>query len=918
MDEALSFINKKIDTVNTRIEHEFEHVKENRGYVSQNVVKNLRDFVEYIAFKVYITEKVKGYAEYNHQNNQQAIKYIKSMTKHRILKDFHALLEIGPSHNSYNEDGSTRLMVKYQEYLIGLKRYYYKMFGEKILKNLYKFPIYNIEPTLVDYYKAIYNIINTYKHSGNAPLLKNPYYIMKEKPIVFNDKLFYELTLTSATDYINKFNRNIFYSFVKIPSNYAVKISYVKKDIILFGEHVSINIIVDYEIFIRPAEINNLYKLFGIKKQVSASSKEYEFFMKYLRGKNYTLVDIVELSDNDFQLLEIGTNIFNTHHILELIKMIRNIIMNNLPGTNIIKYLIYRLRNSVLTQQLADIPCSILSNLYLQYGCNVFETMPYASSLSDHNVSVNDLVEIIEPYNREHELFYRQIKSLCDSNNRIFVPFNELKRTEEECEKLIMDFNEKVYYKHTNRLLKTISGNVYISGYADSTINIIRKLKEKLLEKDEEYSFLYTSFKNSDDYVFSDTFKEKICESIYNHSKVGLIYGSAGTGKTEMIKIISRIFGNKDIAFLSKTNSAVDNIKIRVKDNRFNDNYYFSTVDSFLGNRRHFDLIIIDECSMIENEKMLELLEKCNYDCLLLVGDIYQIEAIGFGNWFNFAKFFVDEASYELSENYRTTNHGLMKLWSKVRNAEEGITEKIIDEEYQSEIDETIFEKMCVDEIVLCLNYDGPYGINNINKYLQLTNHNPPIEWGLNVYKKDDPVIFSGNSGFAEVLYNNLKGKITDISKTERKITFQVFVEKEITDQEIAFYNLQIIEHNEKGTIVEFTVALKEDEDTEDRLEYVVPFTVSYATSIHKAQGLEYDSVKIIISNESEEQITKNIFYTAITRTKNKLKIFWRPECQDKILKNLYDSDLKKDICIIKGMLYKAENKDKENLQMFS
>jgi hypothetical protein len=66
------------------------------------------------------------------------------MTKHRILKDFHALLEIGPSHNSYNEDGSTRLMVKYQEYLIELKRYYYKMFGKKILKNLYKFPIYNI------------------------------------------------------------------------------------------------------------------------------------------------------------------------------------------------------------------------------------------------------------------------------------------------------------------------------------------------------------------------------------------------------------------------------------------------------------------------------------------------------------------------------------------------------------------------------------------------------------------------------------------------------------------------------------------------------------------------------------------------------------------------------------------------------
>lgn len=43
----------------------------------------------------------------------------------------------------------------------------------------------------------------------------------------------------------------------------------------------------------------------------------------------------------------------------------------------------------------------------------------------------------------------------------------------------------------------------------------------------------------------------------------------------------------------------------------------------------------------------------------------------------------------------------------------------------------------------------------------------------------------------------------------------------------------------------------------------VVPFQVAYAVSIHKAQGLEYRSVKIVITNETEERITHNIFYTA-------------------------------------------------------
>ena len=67
----------------------------------------------------------------------------------------------------------------------------------------------------------------------------------------------------------------------------------------------------------------------------------------------------------------------------------------------------------------------------------------------------------------------------------------------------------------------------------------------------------------------------------------------------------------------------------------------------------------------------------------------------------------------------------------------------------------------------------------------------------------------------------------------------------------------------------------------------IVPFQVAYAVSIHKAQGLEYNSVKIIITNEIEELITHNIFYTAITRAKEKLKIYWTPESEQHVLESL-------------------------------
>ncbi len=64
-----------------------------------------------------------------------------------------------------------------------------------------------------------------------------------------------------------------------------------------------------------------------------------------------------------------------------------------------------------------------------------------------------------------------------------------------------------------------------------------------------------------------------------------------------------------------------------------------------------------------------------------------------------------------------------------------------------------------------------------------------------------------------------------------------------------------------------------------------MPFQVAYAVSIHKAQGLEYDSVKIVITDANEDDITHSIFYTAVTRARERLRIFWTPETQQGVLR---------------------------------
>ena len=72
----------------------------------------------------------------------------------------------------------------------------------------------------------------------------------------------------------------------------------------------------------------------------------------------------------------------------------------------------------------------------------------------------------------------------------------------------------------------------------------------------------------------------------------------------------------------------------------------------------------------------------------------------------------------------------------------------------------------------------------------------------------------------------------------------------------------------------------------------MVLFQVADAVSIHKAQGLEYSSVKIIITDEVDELITHSIFYTAITRAQNKLKIYWTPEVEQKVLSSITANSL--------------------------
>lgn len=238
-------------------------------------------------------------------------------------------------------------------------------------------------------------------------------------------------------------------------------------------------------------------------------------------------------------------------------------------------------------------------------------------------------------------------------------------------------------------------------------------------------------------------------------------------------------------------------------------------------------------------------------------------------------------------------NNTLLDMWSYVRHYDENMFERLQANGYISTLDESIFEKT-EDEIILCLGYDGLYGVNNINRYMQKVNPSNPVEWGNWVYKVGDKVLFNDNKRFGSVLYNNLKGTIVTIDRKDEEIVFQIQIDKKISDRDIFYTDLKLHDCACEGkSIVEFSVKkrIEKDSDT-DYSEQVVPFQIAYAVSIHKAQGLEYKSVKVVITEDVDEQISHNIFYTAITRTTDKLKIYLSKETQKKLATKFVESNV--------------------------
>ena len=336
-------IDRHIMTINNVIcRHIAEFGTSQRGSVAQDVLAQLRNFVEHIMLKFFANGRD---IDNSYENICKAIEYVAARGNLRVLRRFHDYLQIVASHFTLDEENSERLMLKYYEYLLKTKKLMHDNYSLDILDNIADFPL-NKDKTLQEYYEKIAAKVSLYSHRHADR--SDKYYVQKIKPFFVSQRIYYEVTFTTANDYASKFDRVIAFTSLEISDNYAVKFSLANNHIEILGKTMPIVIITGWEVAIRDCEYKNFSRILR-GRDVITGTAEQQGLSHFLTQTGYNLRELVSFSDEMFNAVkQNATQRAKSVVFFEDLELCREIIKRDCPGANIIRYLLYRMNNKII------------------------------------------------------------------------------------------------------------------------------------------------------------------------------------------------------------------------------------------------------------------------------------------------------------------------------------------------------------------------------------------------------------------------------------------------------------------------------------------------------------------------------------------------------------------------------------------
>lgn len=421
--------------------------------------------------------------------------------------------------------------------------------------------------------------------------------------------------------------------------------------------------------------------------------------------------------------------------------------------------------------------------------------------------------------------------------------------------------------------------------------------------KEKDLSKLISRVSNKNDIDLSEEQISAISTCLNN--MISIVTGGPGTGKTTIIKCIIDILEEekKNYVLCAPTGRAAKRItqttgkeaktlhrllEISKIDDNDIDMFYEYQVKQV-----EDEVIIIDEASMIDLMMMNNLVKGIKPDTqVIIVGDVNQLPSVGPGSVLKDIIASDIVPTVELKQIYRqSAKSDIIVNAHKVNEGEYPIFKSKDTDMFfisTSTIEQT------VSEISSLISYRlETYAPLDVLRDLQVLTPVKKTELGtIQLNEKIQEILNPKSESKKQVEYQSRifreKDKVMQIvNNYDKKYSIEGKFFEGIYNGDIGY--IELIDNDEEKLYVKFDEdrLVEYDFDELDQLEH------SYAITIHKSQGSEFDYVILPIFTGYKKLLTRNLLYTAMTRAKKMLIIVGNRNVVNYMVDNLESKNRK-------------------------
>ncbi len=390
-------------------------------------------------------------------------------------------------------------------------------------------------------------------------------------------------------------------------------------------------------------------------------------------------------------------------------------------------------------------------------------------------------------------------------------------------------------------------------------------------------------------------------------SRVLILTGLPGTGKTTVIRAFTYLFRQSGLSFLLMAPTGI--AAKRLASVTSSDAATIHRTFRYDGETWHYgldakytvDAVIVDEMSMVDQELFYRILDALHPGTMLvLVGDDAQLPSVGAGNVLHelvacpevphirLTQIFRQAVTSEIVYASHKINRGESPLLSEYSNesefrfvpvgSEDSLAALVVDMAERLKRRDANFQ-------VLSPKYDGVVGVNSLNERLR-ERLNPDIgqkEWhfgSLRVREGDRLMVTQNDYDLS--IYNGDMAKLVAIEKD----------------------NLHVRIHGLSSDSIETMVRIPKTSAPEI-------LKLAYAITVHKSQGSEFDIVLLPVVRSQGRMLQRNLLYTGVTRARKKVWLLGDPQAvqqsieNDKVVRrnSVFGRRISEEIRVLAGVL---------------